>query len=61
MRNNGRAMRLLRMWREDYIGQTLMSAAASSAMIYVVIVSITVRMLRKGLSQTATHACGKQT
>ena len=29
MRNNGRAIRLLRMWREDYIGQTFISTAAS--------------------------------
>ena len=29
MRNNGRAAHFLRMWREDYIGQTLMSAAVS--------------------------------
>lgn len=29
MRNKGRAARLLRMWREDYIGQTFLSAAAS--------------------------------
>lgn len=36
-------------------------SAASSAMIYVVMVSITVRMLRKGLNQTVTPACGKQT
>ena len=29
MRNDGRAARFLRIWREDYIGQTLMSAAVS--------------------------------
>ena len=29
MRNNGRAARFLRIWREDYIYQTLMSAAVS--------------------------------
>jgi cytochrome b561 len=29
MRNNGGAVRLLRRWREDYISQTLVSAAAS--------------------------------
>ena len=36
-------------------------SAASSAVIYAVIVSITVRMLRKGLRQTGTLPCGKQT
>lgn len=36
-------------------------SAASSAMIYVVIVSIDVRMLRKGLRQPDRPACGQQT
>ena len=36
-------------------------SVASSAVIYAVIVSITVRMLRKGLRQTGTLPCGKQT
>lgn len=36
-------------------------SAASSAIIYVAIVSITVQMLRKGLRQTGILACRKQT
>ena len=36
-------------------------SSASSAMIYVVIVSINVRMLRKGLRQPDRPACGQQT
>jgi cytochrome b561 len=36
-------------------------SAASSAVIYVVIVSITVRMLGKGLKPAGIRTCGKQT
>lgn len=43
-------------------GNTMLPvSAASSAMIYIVIVFITVRMLRKGLRQTGILTCGKQT
>ena len=60
MDNSGRVARFLQAWREDYIYQTLAGAAmlplsaASSAVIYAVIVCITVQMLWNGLKEKKT-------